>query len=104
MAYVLAYYIMASKNKDAVLFPLVIDTPAQQEPNVKDMQTLYNLILNKLPEDAQLIITTSDLYGMKFQGTIHTFTNKRAVLNVKDYNIVEKCYMKYLQLLTEVDE
>ena len=104
MAYVLAYYIMASENKDAVLFPLVIDTPAQQEPNVKDMQTLYNLILNKLPEDAQLIITTSDLYGMKFQGTIHTFTNKRAVLNVKDYNIVEKCYMKYLQLLTEVDE
>lgn len=41
---------------------------------------------------------------MNFQGTIHTFTNKRAVLNDNDYNLVEKCYMKYLQILTEIDE
>ena len=104
IAYVLAYYIMISKNKDAVLFPLVIDTPAQQEPNIKDMQTLYNLILNKIPDDAQLIITTSDLYGMDFKGIIHTFTNKRAVLNENDYNIIEPSYIKYLQLLTQLNE
>ena len=102
IAYVLAYYIMISQNKDAVLFPLVIDTPAQQEPSVKDMQILYKLILNNIPEYGQLVITTSDLYGMNFDAKIHTFTDKRAVLKEDDYNIIEETYLKYLQMLTEI--
>lgn len=98
-----AYYIMISQNKDAVLFPLIIDTPAQQEPSIKDMQTLYELILNNIPEDGQLVITTSDLYGINFDAKIHTFTNKRAVLMDEDYNIIEETYLKYLQILTETN-
>ncbi len=102
-AYVLAYYIMTSKNRDAVLFPLVIDTPAQQEAGTKDMQTLYRLFLDKIPNDGQLIIATSDTYGMNFPGTIYTFTDKRLVLNKTDFNNIQSCYLKYLSMITKAE-
>ncbi len=102
-AYVLAYYIMTSENRDAVLFPLVMDTPAQQEAGTKDMQTLYKLFLDKIPNDGQLIIATSDTYGMNFPGAVYTFADKRSVLNKTDFNSVQPCYLKYLSMITRAE-
>lgn len=99
LAYTLAYYKMLYKNKDAIVMPLVLDTIVQQDPSPTNILKMFNLLIEELPSDCQLILSTTNLYNIDFKTEPYRFTNKRKVLEKDDYEMVKDEYFNFLKLI-----
>lgn len=104
LGYVFSYFNLISNNKQAVIFPIVIDTPLQQEQSTESMDEVFNLLLDNAPKEAQVIVATTNTYGREIQGKKYEFLKKQSVLNEEDYNKCEEYYFKYLSILADVEK
>lgn len=68
----LAYYyaiLFTSKEFTSLpLFPLVIDSPNQQDQDAKNRNKIIKFIFENTPDDYQLILGTVDLHGVEYDG------------------------------------
>lgn len=103
LGYIFAYFKLIEANKDAIIFPIVIDTPLQQEQSTESTDNIFDLLLDNQPENAQLIIATTSTHGKKVNGVKYEFLIKQGVLNDNDYIECEKEYLHYLAILAEAD-
>lgn len=101
LAYTLAYYDLIRKNTYVPTFPLVIDTMLQQEQSTESIKSIFNTLLNKIPEDAQVIIAATNTHGITLKGKKHTFLKEHGLLNEGDYNIVEQTFINKLSKLSD---
>lgn len=92
----LAYYyaiIFTSKEFTSLpLFPLVIDSPNQQDQDATNRNRIIKFIFENTPDDYQLILGTVDLHGVEYDGyTISPATKLKLLDNnefEESYNIV----------------
>jgi len=96
----LAYYyaiLFTSKEFTTLpLFPLVIDSPNQQDQDAINRNKIINFIFENTPDDYQLILGTVDLHGVEYYG--HTIS-PATKLNLLDSDEFEDAYNKVAPLL-----
>ncbi|WP_157410399.1 hypothetical protein [Bacillus albus] len=97
----LAYFFSILKlivaRSTSTLFPIIIDSPLQQEPDDENKVRILEFIKKNTPQDAQLILSTVDSANVNFEGSTILLNKKLHVLDDKDY---EK-HWKQLKLLLE---
>lgn len=92
----LAYYyaiLFTSKEFTSLpLFPLVIDSPNQQDQDATNRNKIIKFIFGNTPDDYQLILGTVDLHGVEYDGhTISPATKHKLLDNdefEESYNMV----------------
>lgn len=104
LGYVFSYFNLIVNNDQAVIFPIVIDTPLQQEQSTESTEEVFNLLLDNAPKEAQVIVATTNTYGRDNEGKKYSFLKKQSVLNEEDYRKCEQQYFKYLSLLSGVND
>lgn len=96
----LAYYyaiLFTSKEFTSLpLFPLVIDSPNQQDQDAINRNKIIKFIFENTPDDYQLILGTVDLHGVEYEGHTIAPANK---LNLLDCDEFEDGYNKVAPLL-----
>lgn len=96
----LAYYyaiLFTSKEFTSLpIFPLVIDSPNQQDQDAVNRNKIINFIFRNTPSEYQLILGTVDLHGFDYDGhTISPMTK----LGLLDRDEFEESYNKISPLL-----
>lgn len=96
----LAYYyaiLLTSKEFTSLpLFPLVIDSPNQQDQDSKNRNKIIKFIFENTPTDYQLILGTVDLHGVDYDGHTISPATKLRLLNTDEF---EEAYNKVAPLL-----
>ncbi|WP_431065725.1 hypothetical protein [Methylotuvimicrobium sp.] len=85
----LAYYyaiLFTSKEFTSLpLFPLVIDSPNQQDQDAINRNKIIKFIFDNTPDDYQLILGTVDLHGIEYDGHIISPTNRLKLLDKDEF-------------------
>jgi hypothetical protein len=96
----LAYYyaiLFTSKEFTSLpLFPLVIDSPNQQDQDATNRNKIIKFIFDNTPDDYQLILGTVDLHGVEYDG--HTIS-PATKLKLLDKDEFEESYKTVSPLL-----
>ena len=72
----------------ATFFPIVIDSPNQQDQDRTNHEKLLNFIQARRPDGSQLVLGLVDTLGIKFDGTVVKLTEKYSALDGKQYDTV----------------
>jgi len=85
----LAYYyaiLFTSKEFTSLpLFPLIIDSPNQQDQDATNRHKIIKFIFDNTPEDYQLILGTVDLHGVEYEGHTISPATKLKLLNNEEF-------------------
>ncbi|MCG9747244.1 hypothetical protein [Shewanella sp. Isolate8] len=85
----LAYYysvLFTSKEFTSLpLFPLVIDSPNQQDQDATNRHKIIKFIFENTPDDYQLILGTVDLHGVEYDGHIISPVTKLKLLDKDEF-------------------
>ncbi|MBD3642465.1 MAG: hypothetical protein HUJ18_15830 [Marinobacter sp.] len=96
----LAYYyaiLFTSKEFTSLpFFPLVIDSPNQQDQDAINRNKIIKFIFDHTPDDYQLILGTVDLHGVEYDGHIISPSTKLKLLDNEEF---EDGYNKMAPLL-----
>lgn len=99
LAYFLALLQTIHKYSTFLLAPIIIDSPNQQDQDIKNMESIIDLITNNLPDDAQIILGTVSLYGRTIKGKTIELTEKSSVLRSEEFNSVKNSIQPYINAL-----
>lgn len=67
------------------LFPLIIDSPNQQDQDANNRNRIINFIFENTPDDCQLILGTVDLHGVDYKGNTISPVTKLKLLDNDEY-------------------
>lgn len=86
---ILAYFFAAQaairKNGNATLFPLIIDSPNQQEQDPDNLKRMLEFIYSQRAADQQLIVGLVEDANVGFDGEMLLVDKKHSVLSESDY-------------------
>lgn len=68
------------------LFPLIIDSPNQQDQDANNRNRIINFIFENTPDDCQLILGTVDLHGVDYKGNTISPVTKLKLLDNEEYD------------------
>lgn len=88
LAELYAYYHLIDKYSSAVICPMVIDTPLQQDQGSENVDLIFNFIIDKQPKDSQIIIATTETQDKEINGKVYNLLDSLSLLNEQDY---EEC-------------
>lgn len=102
---ILAYYlaILNTMKEFSTSFfgPIVIDSPNQQDQDAKNVGAMIDLIVNAVPDDAQVILGTVSLHDRTFDdAAIIEFTDKLQVLRADEFESVQVALQPFIDLAT----
>jgi len=86
LAYNYAFLHTASKFSSSAFCPIVIDSPNQQDQDTKNVEALMNLIFDERPSDAQLIVGTVSLHGVRARGKLVELVDEGQVLSKSEFH------------------
>lgn len=87
LAQVYAISEIAKSFSHTITAPIVLDAIFQQEPAKGKIKTIFDFVIKAQPEETQLIISTTDLYGYELEGNIIRLHTEQGLLNEEDYKI-----------------
>ncbi len=91
---ILAYFFSAikaiKKNGNATLFPIIIDSPNQQEQDKDNLEKILNFIYKNKDPKQQAIVALVEDADVAFNGKKISFDKKYSVLNEEDYEKLAK--------------
>jgi hypothetical protein len=90
LAYYMAFFHTVRKYTTAILAPMVIDSPVQQDQDPTNAQRMVQFALDNAPEGTQLILGTVGLHGASYKGTTLTLNQKYRLLQRDDYGVVRE--------------
>lgn len=96
LAYYYAIIFTSNEFTSLPLFPLIIDSPNQQDQDAKNRNKIIKFIFDNTPDDYQLILGTVDLHGVEYDGHIISPDTKLKLLDKDDF---EESYNKVVPLL-----
>lgn len=96
LAYYYAILFTSKEFTDLPLFPLVIDSPNQQDQDATNRHKIIKFIFDNTPDDYQLILGTVDLHGVEYDG--HTIS-PATKLKLLDNDEFEESYSTVAPLL-----
>lgn len=92
LAYYFAILFTSKEFTSLPLFPLVIDSPNQQDQDATNRNKIIKFIFDNTPDDYQLILGTVDLHGVEYDGHTISPATKLKLLDKDEfeesYNIV----------------
>lgn len=89
LAQIFALNKTALKFSKSVVSPIVLDAIFQQEPAKSKINLIWDFVLNKKPQDSQLIISTTEIQDIVPKGKIISLLKERALLSEVDFKKVE---------------
>ena len=88
---VLAYFFATQSairaNGNSTLFPIIIDSPNQQEQDPDNLQKMLKFIYKQRVPEQQIILGLVEDADVEFEGEMIVFDKKYSVLNEADYLI-----------------
>lgn len=101
LAYYYAILYTSQEFTNLPLFPLIIDSPNQQDQDETNRNKIIKFIFDNTPENYQLILGTVDLHGVEYSGHTISPTVKLSLLNKDDYNEAHNVITPLLDKLHE---
>lgn len=101
LAYYYATLLTSQEFTSLPLFPLVIDSPNQQDQDKTNRSKIIKFIFDNTPEYYQLILGTVDLHGFEYDGHTISPSKKLTLLNTDDYDDVYQVITPLLDKLHE---
>ncbi|XQZ53048.1 hypothetical protein E2979_06985 [Paracoccus yeei] len=103
LAYFLAILNTVNQFSTSFFAPVVIDSPNQQDQDVKNVRSMIDLIVKAVPDDAQVILGTVSLHGQKLEdANIITFTDKLKVLRTEEFESVKSRMQPFMDRAADV--
>lgn len=88
LAYFYSYLYTMLNYSSSTIFPIIIDSPNQQDQDKKNLLKMMDIALNEKPEGCQLILGSVDLYGVDYNGAIIKLENEHHLLTTNEYEEV----------------
>jgi hypothetical protein len=88
LAYYFAFAHTVKQYSSAIIAPLVIDSPVQQDQDPVNAKRIIEFSLKNVPDGMQLILGSVRLHGVKYDGHRIELTEKRQLLRREDYAAV----------------
>jgi len=99
LAYYYAILFTSREFTSLPLFPLVIDSPNQQDQDATNRHRIIKFIFDNTPNDYQLILGTVDLHGVEYDGHTISPTSK---LKLLDKDQFDESYAEVAPLLDQL--
>jgi hypothetical protein len=87
------------KYSSSTYFPLVVDSPNQQDQDIEHIDKIMNFIQGNQPDDSQLILGLAETYGVDFKCKTITLTEKYSLLQKNEYDDV---YDEIIQKISDL--
>jgi len=97
IAYYYAFFHLMKKYSKMAYFPIVIDSPNQQDQDKKHIEDILNFVLNNNPEDSQLILGIAETYGVQMEGNLIKLEEKYSLLKADKYDDINNEMSIYLE-------
>ncbi len=88
LAYYFSFLYTIRNHSSSLVFPVIIDSPNQQDQDDKNLKKIMEFALSKLPGNFQLILGSVDLYGAEYNGYKIIFDDKYCLLQKEEYSTV----------------
>lgn len=98
IAYYFTFFHLMKKYSSSTYFPLIIDSPNQQDQDVEHIDKIMTFIQNNQPNDTQLILGLAETYGVDFKCKTITLTEKYSLLQKDEYEDV------YDEMITKIGD
>lgn len=90
IAYYFTFFHLMKKYSSSTYFPLIVDSPNQQDQDVEHIDKIMKFIHGNQPKDSQMILGLAETYGVDFKCKTITLTEKYSLLQKKEYDDVHK--------------
>jgi chromosome segregation ATPase len=99
IAYYFTFFHLMKKYSSSTYFPLIVDSPNQQDQDVEHIDKIMKFIQENQPEDSQMILGIAETYGVDFKCKTITLTEKYSLLQKEEYdNVHEEMISKLNEL------
>lgn len=88
IAYYFAFFHLMKKYSTTTYFPLIVDSPNQQDQDVEHIDKIMKFIHENQPEDSQMILGVAETYGVDFECKIINLTEPYKMLQADEYESV----------------
>lgn len=103
LAYFYTFINLVEKGTTSTIFPIVIDSPHQQDPGDEMKTDILNFIKKHTPKETQLIMSLVDPKDIDFGGKKIILNKKLELLNQEDYKETYILFDKLLKQINDVD-
>jgi DNA repair exonuclease SbcCD ATPase subunit len=101
IAYYFTFFHLMKKFSSSTYFPLIVDSPNQQDQDVEHIDKIMKFIQENQPKDSQLILGLAETYGVDFKCKTITLTEKYSLLQKSEYDDVQEEMISKLSELWE---
>ena len=89
-------------NKNAIVFPMVFDSPNNAETDEEKRRELLQYLFDSVDGDTQLIISTlgfdeNEFSDVEISQMINLDNEKYQVLNTEDYEAYKKLFVSFME-------
>ena len=98
IAYYFTFFHLMQQYSSCAYFPLIVDSPNQQDQDIEHIDKIMNFIHNNQPQNTQMILGVAETYGVDFECKIIELKHKYSLLQEDEYDNV------YEELKYKMDE
>lgn len=88
IAYYFTFFHLMKKYSSSTYFPLIVDSPNQQDQDIEHIDKIMNFIHENQPKDTQMILGLAETYDVDFQCKVITLDEKYSLLQKDEYDDV----------------
>lgn len=88
IAYYFTFFHLMKKYSSTTYFPLIVDSPNQQDQDIEHIDKIMNFIHHNQPENTQMIIGVAETYGVDFDCKVIKLEEKYSLLQRNEYEDV----------------
>lgn len=101
LAYFYSLLSLIEEGTTSTIFPIVIDSPHQQEPGSELKKDILEFIKAHTPNSCQLIISLVDTQNVNFGGKVIALKDRLNLLNTQDYKELYPLLNRFLKQLND---
>lgn len=88
IAYYFTFFHLMKKYSSTTYFPLIVDSPNQQDQDIEHIDKIMNFINHNQPKESQMIIGVAETYGVDFECKVIKLEEKYSLLQKDQYEEV----------------
>lgn len=88
IAYYFAFFHLMKKYSSSCYFPIIIDSPNQQDQDIEHIDKIMQFIKDNQPNDSQMILGLAETYGVDFECPVISLNEKYSLLQANEYDSV----------------
>lgn len=88
IAYYFTFFHLMKKYSSTTYFPLIIDSPNQQDQDIEHIDKIFKFIHSKQPQESQMILGLAENYGVDFKCEIVNLEEPYSLLQEEEFDDV----------------